>query len=281
MEWQQAFDRVKAIGETADENAVDLFEAGLALGLLDVCEPGEKLSVARCREAMATMIADLRSHPQATSQNINDLLAALRHVFVQQYDFMGDDQDYDNLENANLIRVMERRRGLPVALGIICLHLADQMGWDMHGLNFPGHFLIRFDWMGQRAILDPFARLAERSPGDLRLLVKTHRGRDAEMSPVFFEAVSKRSVLLRLQNNIKMRMLQHGDVEPALKALNAMRLMAPREPELLREQAVLSLSLGKFIDSIAALEQSLGLDLPGELRAETTALLEELKRKLH
>ena len=112
-------------------------------------------------------------------------------------------------------------------------------------------------------------------------MLKSHRGRDAEMSPVFFEAVSKRSVLLRLQNNIKMRMLQTGDVEPALKALSAMRLIAPLESELWREHAILSLSLGNFRDSIAALEQSLGLDLPGELRAETTALLEELKRKLN
>ena len=168
MEWQRAFDYLKKVGDTPDD-AIDLFETGLALGILDVGEPGEKFVVNRCRDAMQSMIDDLKNHPQSHAPNLHDRLIALRHVFIQQHDFVGDDEDYDNLENANLIRVMERRRGLPVALGILCLHLANQMGWAMHGLNFPWHFLVRFDWMGQRAVLDPFARLAERSPGELRL----------------------------------------------------------------------------------------------------------------
>lgn len=280
MQWEQARDILAAAGNGPDV-AINMFETALALALFDVCEPGEGLSMARCRDTMAAMVDDLRHHPQARSPHLHDRLVALRHVFVHQYEFRGDNTDYDNPENANMARVMERRRGLPVALGILCLHLADQMGWDMHGLNFPNHFLLRLATEQHRAIIDPFNSLTERAPGELRMMIKAHRGKESEMHPDYFEAVGKKSVLLRLQNNIKVRMIQNGELETAVKILVSMRLLAPREPELLREQAVLNLSLGKFRDSIAALEQSLGLDLSADLRAETAALLEELKRKLN
>ena len=52
-----------------------------------------------------------------------------------------DEDDYSNPKNADIIQVVDRRRGLPVALGIIYLHLAREMEWDAYGLNFPGHFL--------------------------------------------------------------------------------------------------------------------------------------------
>lgn len=280
MEWQQARQILTDAGQGPDEQ-INLFDAGLALGLMDVCEPGETIPLHRCHDLMTDMVRDLRTHPHAASPHLHDRILAIQHVFARIYDFCGDNSDYDNPENANLIRVMERRRGLPVALGLIALHLAEQLGWDMHGLNFPGHFMVRLSTERHRTILDPFHGLVERGPGELRLLAKTQRGQNSEMNQAWFNPVSKRAVLLRLQNNIKTRLLKSGEIEPALNILATMRLLSPNEPEFLREQAVLSLSLGKFRDSIAALEQSLGLDLPGQLRMETTALLEELKRKLN
>ena len=61
--------------------------------------------------------------------------------------------------------------GLPVALGILCIHAVRAQGWEMAGLNFPGHFLLRIEHLGQRAILDPYRKCAPQSASDLRALL--------------------------------------------------------------------------------------------------------------
>ena len=42
--------------------------------------------------------------------------------------YRGDEETYDDLDNANLMRVIERRKGLPVALGILYLYAARSQG---------------------------------------------------------------------------------------------------------------------------------------------------------
>ena len=64
-------------------------------------------------------------------------------ILAERHRLLGDDQTYDDLENANLISVIDRRRGLPVALSILYIHAARRQGWPVEGSNFPGHFLIR------------------------------------------------------------------------------------------------------------------------------------------
>ena len=54
------------------------------------------------------------------------------------------------------MHVLERRRGLPVALGILWLHAGRAYGADISGLAFPSHFLVRLAARGQRSILDVF-----------------------------------------------------------------------------------------------------------------------------
>src|SRR6202012_5162919 len=67
----------------------------------------------------------------------------LNEIILLKHGYSGDELTYDDLQNANLMRVIDRRKGLPVALGILYLDVARAQGWDAIGLGFPGHFLIR------------------------------------------------------------------------------------------------------------------------------------------
>ncbi len=79
------------------------------------------------------------------------VLAAVLH---DRFGFAGDERSYDDPANANLIRVMERRRGLPVALGILWLHAMEAAGWGAHGIDFPGHFLIALEAAHGQLVLE-------------------------------------------------------------------------------------------------------------------------------
>ena len=57
----------------------------------------------------------------------------------------GDLMTYDSPENTDVIAVAERRKGLPVALGVFYLDAARRCGLDVQGVDFPGHFLLRIE----------------------------------------------------------------------------------------------------------------------------------------
>lgn len=80
---------------------------------------------------------------EGPANRLDDRLRILRRVLVVQHKYHGDDEQLNDVRNANLIHVIDRRRGLPVALGIIYMHVAEKLGWPMEGLDFPGHFFVR------------------------------------------------------------------------------------------------------------------------------------------
>ena len=70
-----------------------------------------------------------------------------------------------------------------------------------------------------RHVVDPFHDGVVRDAAQLRELVRRVLGPDAELQPGHFDAVSDRDVLLRLENNLKIRLIQEGDLEKAAAAL--------------------------------------------------------------
>ena len=143
------------------------------------------------------------------------------------------------------MRVIDRRKGLPVALGILYIHAGRAQGWDVAGLGFPGHFLIRLERDGERLILDPFNEGRVCAAAELRDLLKSTAGSEAELDPSHYATVSDREILLRLQNNIKLRRLQAGDMEGALACTEDMLRIAPDEATQWRDAMVMHQRLGR------------------------------------
>ena len=73
--------------------------------------------------------------------------------------------------------------------------------------------------------------------------------------PEHYAPVSDRDVLLRLQNNIKSRLLQAGRAEPALRIVQTMLMLAPDLPGLWHEAGVLNARLGNMRAAVDALEE--------------------------
>ena len=90
---------------------------------------------------------------------------------------------YDDLANANLISVIQRRRGLPVALGIIWLHTARAAGWGAHGVDFPAHFLVALEGKSVQAVIDVFGGGVTLDARDLRVLLKRVEGEKRRAAP--------------------------------------------------------------------------------------------------
>src|SRR6185503_19632077 len=223
--------------------------AALALAALD----RPRVDLARYRHHLASLAREV-GEQAAAADDPERRIAALNAVLMERYGYQGDTLTYEDLQNANLMRVIDRRKGLPVALGILYIDAGRAQGWDMAGLAFPGHFLLRLDDDGTRLIIDPFHEGRVRQAAELRDLLKTMAGNDAELTPAHYAAASDRDVLLRLQNNIKLRLMESRQLEKALAVIDGMLLFAPDDAVLWREAGVINAELGQLQAAIGALE---------------------------
>jgi len=271
-------DRLRRVGGQ-DDAEIDVAQAGLLLAALD----RPQLSLERYHHHLSLLqrdVADIGAREEADN-HLEKRVEVLNAVLVERYGYSGDVETYDALQNANLMRVIDRRRGLPVALGILYIHAARAQGWDICGLNFPGHFLLRLDHGGRRLIIDPFNGGETRDAAALRNMLKALGGSDAELRPEYTEPVSMRDVLLRLQNNIKLRLVQEERSAEALDVIETMLMIAPDRAPLWREAGILHSHLDNMRAAIMAFEHYLELSGPEPGREEIAELLQRLRRQLN
>lgn len=264
-----------AAGQAADD-ALDIGRTALALAALD--RPGVALE--RYVQHLDKIASDVAVAAEK-AETASHLGRAMDWIVAGKFSYRGDELTYDDPQNANLMRVIDRRRGLPVALGVLYLHAGRSQGWDVAGLAFPSHFLIRVQHRGERAVLDPFNRGRQLEPAEMRTLIKTVMGQDAELLPAHWSTVSARDVLLRLQNNIKTRALQANDVEAAATTLRSMLRIAPQRGALHRELALVDSRTGNLKSALQAAQAYLDLADDERQRHDAALLLQQLRAKLN
>ncbi len=269
-------DALDAIGELPD-GEIDIADAALHLARVDAPEADWENARQHLSVLVREAVGLARGVPEddiPTRARVLALLISARRGYT------GDTADYDHFDNANLIRVIERRRGLPVALGILWLHTARAIGWAAHGVDFPGHFLVALEGGGGRTLLDVFAGGTPLDTAALRRLVRATEGPHAELRPGLLTPMSARAVLLRLQNNIKLRRLRSGDLAGALACTEDMLRIAPDTAPLWREAGTLHQRLDQVAAALRCYEQFLALTPGGEAASSTRAAVEALKSRL-
>ncbi len=261
----------------AEDDAIDIAEGALLLALLDHPETDGHA----CRQHLAALAADAAAlgHRGGT---LEGRAWAIARVLFERHGYSGDRETYDDPENADLVRVIARRKGIPVALGILYMHTARSLGWKVEGLNFPSHFLLRLEGKGERLIIDPFEGGASLDTLELRNLAKQVLGTHAELERDWFEPVDNRSVLLRLVNNIRTRALQQGELERGAEMNRRMILIAPHSSSLKRDLGMVEAHRGNVGAAIEAFHAFLSSEPPsGAERTEVEQMLDKLRRALN
>jgi regulator of sirC expression with transglutaminase-like and TPR domain len=95
---------------------------------------------------------------------------ACGEVLGGQHGLSGDRDDYDNPDNSMLDLVLERRRGLPIALSVAYVAAARRAGIPLAGVGLPGHFVVAHFGASPPLVLDPFgggARVEVNAPARL------------------------------------------------------------------------------------------------------------------
>jgi regulator of sirC expression with transglutaminase-like and TPR domain len=265
-----------------EDAAIDIAEAGLALAALD----RQKADPEPYREHLAAISAAMLegTEPGTDAEGDAGLQArstTLSKVLAGQFSYQGDRQTYDDLQNANLMRVIDRKKGLPVALAILYIHAASSRSWAIEGVNFPGHFVLRLHHRGRALIIDPFAGGEPCSTAELRRKLKAAAGDKAELQPEHYAPVGNRDILLRLENNLKIRLIQEGELERAADVLEWMTLIAPKHAPLYREAGLIQARLGKIGAARQSLERFLEISDNDGQRHQVARLIQDLGQQLN
>lgn len=267
-------DRLQGLGEIGDEN-VDL--AAAALDIASLHRPGTSLApyVRHLNALVREVGVYAGKHP-----GVDHAVEALVQVIARRYGYGGDDEAFDDADASNFATVIDERRGLPVALGILYIHVARAQGWSAGGIDFPGRFLVRLEVQSERRILDPFDDGCVLDPKDMRNLLKVGAGLEAELTPDQYREIGNREILLRLENSLKVRHLRAEQFEDALGVIETMLLFAPETSSLWREAGMIHARLDHVREAIISLEEFLRLDTSTESRYSATVLLQDLRRRL-
>lgn len=280
MELTAIEQRLQAIGELPGDK-VPLFET---LGLMAAMEdPNADLAQAEqhmtaMRQALAAIVS---AAPHFGEGGAQYRLARLKAVVINQFGYKGDSKIAVNLEGINFFKSIQSRRGDPVLLGALYLDLAQSQHWPATGLNFPGHFLLRIDHGPERLIIDPFNDGKVMEAHDLRQLLKSMAGDKAELNHHYYDPVSNRDVVLRFCNSRKSLFIAQSNYASALTVIGHELWVAPNEPRLYYDAAILCAKIGRINEALEALHHFIGLSKDPREIVEAKNLIRSLQLGLH
>lgn len=224
-------------------------------------------------QEIADRLAIAGVHARSSKQQAT-VLAAVLHG---EFGFTGDPHSYDAPLNADLIRVLDRRRGLPVSLSILYIAAARRVGWTAVPLNTPGHLLIRVG-SAEPVIMDPFHDGRIVYPADLMPLLR-QVPRPMSASEQHGCPMSNRALLFRLLLNQGQRAEQAGDVGRALMIHERAVLVAPDNPDAWWQLARLQLQQVSVDAARLSLSSMLEVTRDRERRKLVAAALDAIALK--
>ena len=199
----QPLDYFAALVQHDDD--IPLFEA--ALTLAQDAYPQLDLSAAQAEvDALAARVRRRLPNDAAPLQKIR----TLNQFFYRELSFGGNLNDYYDPDNSYLHRVVKTRRGIPISLAIIYIEIAQQVGLDVKGISFPGHFLMRMSVPAGEIVLDPVngdSLSREELEERLEPFVEHLRRSGIPLSN-YIEAATPREVLVRMLRNLKSLFLE-------------------------------------------------------------------------
>jgi regulator of sirC expression with transglutaminase-like and TPR domain len=237
-----------------EEAAIELDLAALEIAALDHpdTDPSPYLNL------LEQMTERLRAEAPA-SPTPKEQAAVLAGVLAGEFGFEGDRETYDDPANADMFSVIDRRRGLPIALAILYVALARRLEWTAHVLGLPGHVLAGIG-RHPMVVIDPF---------NAGVIIPTQ---PAAMAPL----MPNRAVLARLLMNQASRAEQAQQLGRALVVLERITTVAPEYSEAWWERARLELAAGNTAAAREHLSSMLETTRDPDLRRRAHRALESL-----
>jgi regulator of sirC expression with transglutaminase-like and TPR domain len=186
-----------------DDHHLPLLEAAAAIAQDEYPE----LDLQRVLGDVDQLLARVKRRCAHTADPLQRL-RLLNHFFFRDMGFGGNVNNYHDPDNSYLHVLLRTRRAIPITLSVLWLELAQGLGLDARGVNFPGHFMLKVSLPNGQVVIDPFTgqslgreELSERlAPYKLRNGL--FDGSDVPVG-LYLQAAQPREILTRMLRNLK------------------------------------------------------------------------------
>jgi len=161
--------------------------------------------------------------------------------FYVELAFSGDEKNYFSCQYSLLDHVLDYRNGIPVSLAIVFQSMGKALGFNVCGVNFPGHFLLRCRFSQQPDIyLDPLngKQLSRRDLESLYFSI-LQEIEDEKMPEEALHEASCDETIVRLLHNLKASYINEKCYSEALTAVELLVNLCPNDPYERRDRGFL------------------------------------------
>lgn len=145
-----------------------------------------------------SILLDELAEEYRADHTLPDAVSLARFLFKEK-GLRGNQADYFNPLNSDLVYVIKEKRGIPLSLCAVYILVGWRLGLDISGCHFPGHFLARVRELGREYLVDCFTGGVE---VDHKLMANLSEGTPWAVQAALNSEASPRSVAVRMLRNL-------------------------------------------------------------------------------
>ena len=263
----------EALTAAANAPGTDLAEAALVIARIEYprLTPSDYLTQLDRMGDSARRRIERHTSDTGDASTLSCIKGLNAYLFDDEH-FVGNRDRYEDPRNSCLNEVLDRRTGIPITLSLVYLEVGWRVGLPIHGVNFPGHFLVGVpEDTGrghERLIVDPFHRGSLLSEQDCRLMLQKHVGSEVAFSESLLAPATRQQIIVRILLNLK-RIYVHMRSFPQARDVTELLLaITPSAINELRDRGLLAYHLNDFTSALRDLQTYLKIASMGEIEEE-------------
>ena len=228
----------------------------------------------------------LDSHARELEERVPEGASGVEYVktaceyLFDELGFRGNTERYYSAENSCLSQVLLNRTGIPITLAVVLIEVSRRLDRPVFGVSLPGHFVARYGEDGEGLFIDCFHGGRLMDAGQCRELALEVSGVDIASNPALLEAATKRSILVRMLNNLRNAYLREENFASQIAVLDLLLLAMPQSADEYKQRGVCHMATKQYGSALADFERYLELSPQAADRALVEEQAERLKRFL-
>ncbi len=247
---------------------LDSNEVELATGALLIAQSEyRELNIENYLHQLDEMADTVRERIQGTTLPEQHITELNRYLF-QEKGFTGNTDNYYALGNNFLNFVLDKKTGIPITLGVVYIEVGRRAGLPLVGVNFPGHFLVRYQREHLDILLDVFENGSFMCENALRAKLQETHGESVPLESSMLTEATDKEILARILRNLTRAYTLLENYDKALTAAERITWLLPNAAADYRLLGYLQYKNHAYGEGIAAFETYLQLaDAPPDATA--------------
>ena len=190
--------------------------------------------------------------------DVDQMQELCEFLFVDQ-GFQGEKEDYYDPLNSFLPILLDRKRGIPIALSALLLIIAEKLKIPAYGVGLPGHFIVGVNGPANAYHFDPFHGGRPVTFRECARMVEESTGYQGPFEPQWLQPVSTVAIITRMLENLRQIYLARREWGNSLRVIQHLRVVVPDRVDLWRDEAIAALQEKDLSRAFYCLEQYLTL----------------------